>query len=75
MLSSTYTVDAHAQADGSHYVLEHHTDVANRVHQVGPWLAAPGTVDADIAAVVTARAAQIDAFLADTEAAALLEQG
>ena len=74
MQSSTYTTDAHTQQDGSRYVYERHTDATGRVHQLSPWRAPAGWGDAEITAVITARAVQIDAQLAEAEAAALLEE-
>ena len=72
MQSSTFTTDAHTQPDGSRYVYERHTDVTGRVWQPHPWRAPAGWGDAEITAVITARAAQIDAQLAEAEALALM---
>ncbi len=67
IVSSTYVED-HAQADGRHYVTETHTDHLGNKYVV-EYLAAVGT---NYATVMTARAAQIEADLAEQEAAALL---
>jgi hypothetical protein len=67
--SSTYTQDAHTQQGGGRYVIERHTDDAGQVYQVGPWLAPSGF---DVQARVTSRAAEINAQLAEAEAAQLL---
>ena len=64
VVSSTYVVDNHAQIDGRRYVVETHTlNVGNPV--VIEYLAA---VDADYGSILSARVAQIDASLAETEA-------
>jgi hypothetical protein len=69
IVSSTHTIDAHTQQGGGRYVIERHTDDAGRVYQVGPWLAPVGF---DVQARVTSRAAEINAQLAEAEAAQLL---
>lgn len=56
--TSEYTVDAHAQADGSRYVIERHTDTLGRVLTFGPYLLPDG---ADPQAVMTARATRLNA--------------
>jgi len=72
--SSTYTTDAHAQADGRIGVTELHTDTAGRVHRV--YYRAPAAWGAtEINAILSRRAAEIDARLAEAEAIALMEQG
>jgi hypothetical protein len=72
IVSSTHTIDTHAQVGGGRYVIERHTDDAGRVYQVGPWLAPEGF---DVAARVAARASQINEQLAEAEAQALLSDG
>jgi hypothetical protein len=69
IVSSTYTQDAHTQLSGGRYVIERHTDDAGKVYQVGPWLAPVGF---DVQARVTSRASEINAQLAEAEAAQLL---
>jgi hypothetical protein len=68
IVSSTHTV-GHAQVDGRKWVIERHTDHLGAVHE-RRYKAAP---DADYVAIRTARAAQIEAELAEREAAALLD--
>lgn len=68
IVSSTHTV-GHAQADGRAYVLEQHTDHLGAVHRV-EYLAAPGT---DYVALRATRVASIEAALAETEVARMLE--
>jgi len=69
IVSSTHNIDAHEQRGGGRYVIERHTDDVGVVHQVGPWLAPVGF---DVQARVTSRASEINAQLAEVEAAALL---
>ena len=68
IISSTFSV-GHAQVDGRKYVAEQHTDHLGGVH-TAEYLASVGT---DYAAVAAARAVQIEAQLAEAEAAALLD--
>lgn len=72
IVSSTYTIDAHTQRDGSRYVVERHTDDAGRVYQAGPYLVADESL---VAARLAARAAEISDQLAEAEAQALLHDG
>jgi len=69
IVSSTYTQDAHTQQGGGRYVIERHTDDEGQVYQVGPWLAPVGF---DVQARVNSRASEINAQLAEAEAAQLL---
>ena len=69
IVSSAHTIDAHTQQGGGRYVIERHTDDAGQVYQVGPWLAPVGF---DVQARVASRASEINAQLAEAEAAALL---
>lgn len=71
MQSSTYTLDGHRQADGRIYVRETHTDSAGQVHTV-EYLAPANWTDTEYTATMTARAAQIDAELAEGEFAQVL---
>ena len=71
VISSQSIVDVHAQANGGRYVIERHTDDAGFVHQVGPYLAPAGF---NVAARVTARAAEMSVQMAEAEAAAVLGQ-
>ena len=71
MQSSTYTTDAHTQPDGSRYVYERHTDVTGRVHTV-LYRAPAAWGDAEINAILSRRAGEIDAQLAEAEALALM---
>lgn len=68
IVSSTYTVDDHAQADGRRYVVESHTDSAGGVHRV-QYLAVAG---ADYQAIANARAVVIADQLAEAEAQAVV---
>lgn len=72
IVSSTFTQDAHVQRDGSRYTIERHADDAGQVYQIGPYLVPDRT---DVAAMVTARAAQINEQLAEAEAQALFADG
>ena len=72
MLTSTFTTDAHTQADGSRYVYERHTDVTGRVHTL-LYRAPASWTSVEIEAVLAQRATQIDAQLAEAEALALME--
>jgi len=69
IVSSTFTQDAHTQQGGGRYVIERNTDDAGKVYQVCPWLAPVGF---DVQARVTSRATEINAQLAEAEAAQLL---
>jgi len=69
IVSSTYTQDAHTQANGERYVVEYHTDSESRVHQVGPWLAPVGF---DVAARVAERAVALAEQLAEAEAEGII---
>lgn len=68
MIASSAHALGHAQADGRRYVVETHTDHLGVAHRV-EYLAAVGT---DTAAVMTARATQLEARLAEAEADVLL---
>lgn len=68
IVSSTATLDTHAQSSGARYCVERHTDSLGRVHQI-VYLAAAGF---DTNAALVGRAAALDAQLADEEAAAAL---
>jgi hypothetical protein len=67
IVSSTHEVGA-AQKDGRSYVIEQHTDSTGKVH-MRHYLAPVGT---DYVAVRTARAVQIAAELAESEAAEII---
>lgn len=67
-IASSTHVEAHAQADGRRYVTETHTDHLGEVYSF-EYLAAVG---ADYVAIRTARAAALEAQLAEDEANALL---
>lgn len=69
IISSTHTIDAHAQEGAGHYVVERHTDDAGVVHQIGPWLAPAGF---DIDARLASRATELAEQLADAEALAVI---
>jgi hypothetical protein len=69
IVSSAYTIDAHTQSSGGRYVVERHTDDAGRVYQIGPYLAPDGF---DVDGKLTARAAEINAQLAEAEADAVM---
>jgi len=68
IVSSTYTIDAHTQADGSKYVVEQHTDSAGRVYTFGPY-----RVWSESAAItfLNNRVAKINDNLAKAEAEAI----
>ena len=72
IVSSTNTIDAHAQQGGGRYVIERHTDDVGKVYQVGPYLAPEGF---DTTARLASRAAQISDQLAEAEAQALIDDG
>lgn len=63
IVSSTYRIDGHAQADGRRYVIEDHTDSTGVVHRV-EYLAASGT---DYQSVADARAIAIAEALVAAE--------
>lgn len=69
IVSSTYTVDAHAQIDGRKYVTEMHTDSVGDVHRV-EYLAPVG---ADYTAIMNARAVVISNALAQSEFEGMLD--
>lgn len=68
MIVSSVHVEGPAQVDGRHYVAETHTDHLGGVYTF-EYLAAVG---ADYASIATARAAALEAQLAEAEADALL---
>lgn len=71
IVSSSYTIDAHQQADGGRYVIESHTDDIGVVRAVQYALpAGQGTAEAD--AFLAQRAAAMNAQLAEAEAEALI---
>lgn len=63
IVSSTYALDDHLQADGRVYVTETHTDSAGDVH-TATYLATPGM---DHAGIMAARAVQLSDQLAQSE--------
>jgi len=67
IISSTYTIDAHAQANGSHWCVERHTVSDGRIITVGPYLLPAGQGDTEAQARATANAAAWDAQLAEEE--------
>lgn len=69
IVSSTSEIDAHQQLGGGRFVVEKHTDDAGVVYTVGPYLIPDGF---NIAARLAARALEIAAQLADSEADANL---
>lgn len=69
--STSYMVDAHAQADGRRYVRETHTLTAGA--SVNVTYLAP--VGADYAAIAAERAAAIDEQLASVEFEEILSNG
>lgn len=71
MQTSVYTLDNHRQTDGRIYVRETHTDEAGEIHTI-EYLAPADWGDAEYTATMTARAAQIDAELAEGEFAQVL---
>lgn len=73
MQSSTYTVDGHDQVDGRRYVREIHVDVTGATH-ASEYLAPASWTATEYASRLAQTAAQLDASLAEAEAAALLEQ-
>lgn len=64
IVSSTFILDAHTQADGRKYVQEVHTDSTGTVHTFN-YLAQVGE---NYAAVMAARAVQLEIDLAEREA-------
>lgn len=73
MQSSSYTTDGHTQIDGRRYVRETHLDDAGVTH-TSEYLAPANWTATEYTARMNERAAKIDAQLAESEAAALLEQ-
>jgi len=71
MQSSTYTPDAHTQADGRRYVTESFVDDAGGQHS-RMYLAPAAWGDAEYAAHLAASAERIDAQLAEAEFEQLL---
>lgn len=71
IVNSTYEFDGPVQPSGWRHVVERHADHTGVVH-TARYRAAAGT---DYTAVMTERAARLAEWLADAEAAALLEQG
>lgn len=69
IVSSTYTTDAHAQTGGGRWTIERHTDNTGLVHTVGPYL---WDEVSNRDTLLAARAAQIDAQLAEAEAEQLM---
>jgi len=71
IVSSSYTIDAHAQGDGGHYVMESHTDNLGVVRRIQYHLpAGQGATEAD--ALLAMHAANLDAQLAESEAEQLI---
>ena len=73
VVSSTYTADAHTQADGRRYVTERHVDSAGVEHLV-MYLAPAEWGAAEYQAMMDARVAQIDSQLAAAEFDRLLNE-
>ncbi len=73
MQSSTYTPDAHTQADGRRYVTESFVDDAGGAH-ARMYLAPAGWGDAEYVAHLAAAAARIDEQLAEAEFEQLLNE-
>jgi hypothetical protein len=71
IVSSTYELDDHAQADGRTWVKESHTDSSGIVHTLN-YLAPQG---ADYQAIANARAVVLAVNLADQEYQELVENG
>lgn len=71
VVSSTYAIDAHTQANGGHYVREVHTDNTGRVHEAF-YLLPSGQGATEAQAFLDARAASLDVQLAEAEAEALI---
>jgi len=67
IISSTYVIDAHVQADGGHYVRETLTDSTGRVHHYHYHLPA-GQGDAEVVAIMAAHEASLNVQLAEAEA-------
>lgn len=64
IVSSSYTIDAHTQADGSRYVTETHTDSEGRVYNFGPYKVSSESIVNDL---LTNRIEKIDRNLAESE--------
>jgi hypothetical protein len=74
VVSSSYTIDAHTQANGGHYVMESHTDNTGRVHSYHYELPA-GQGATEVEAMMAARVARIDAQLAEAEFEGIVDNG
>lgn len=69
--NSSYVIDAHAQADGTHYVLVMHTDSTGFQHR--RHFAIPsGEGDTEVQAIMAKQAAALDVSLAEAEAEQLI---
>ena len=73
IVSSTFTPDGHQQSDGRRYVRETLTDDLGATI-TSEYLAPAGWTDTEYAARLATTVAQVNASLAESEAAALLEQ-
>lgn len=73
--SSQFVLDSHAQADGSRYCKELHTDTTGRVYVVGPYKLPAGQGDAEAQVRLDARAVKLAASLAGTEFDDVLARG
>lgn len=73
VVSSSYTADAHAQADGRRYVRELHT-LDDGSTMGATYLAPAGWGEVEFVAQMNARVGRISEALADAEAAAILER-
>ena len=71
IVSSTYVLDGHTQADGRRYVTEKHADSEGVTHELY-YLAEAG---ADYSAIMLSRVAQIENDLAEQEAATIIGSG
>jgi hypothetical protein len=72
IVTSTYTQDAHAQADGSRYTTERHTAQDGAAYTFGPYLL-PAGVSPE--AMMQARAERLNAQIAERDAALALTSG
>jgi len=72
ILTSVVIVDTYSQANGSHYVIERHTDTEGVVYQMGPYLVPLGF---NVEARMAQRVLEINEQMAEEEAIALADDG
>jgi len=71
IVSSSYTIDTHAQTNGAHWVQESHMDSNGRVHSF-LYKQPPGLGTTEATTRMNARVTELNELLADMEAEGLL---